>query len=236
MDIKIEKLLSDLERIKNLISQYENLSHIPDIERDLVLSTIREIYSDLLKIPGNKPEMRIQTDVPASKPVPTGSESISNERVEFIEEDVPSKPKKSDKLLTTDIHTKKEASHVKKPEEKKKAKTETIGDKLQGERQFVYETLAEKASQQNISSKLQSKPISNINSAIGINDKFKLMRDLFNEDTESYTKAINKLDACNNFNEAFTYISTNFNWDMEDDSVQFILDLVRRKFIVDKDE
>jgi hypothetical protein len=236
MDIKIEKLLSDLERIKHLISKYENVSQIPDIERDIVLSTIRDLYSELLQIPGRKPEVHIQTDVPSGKPVSIKPESKSTERIEFMEEDTLSKQKKPEKLLTTDIHPKKEATHSRKTEEKKKAKLETIGDKLQGERQFVYETLAEKAAQQNISSKLQSKPISNINSAIGINDKFKLIRDLFNDDTESYTKTISTLDACNNFNEAFTYINTNFNWDMEDDSVQFILDLVRRKFIVNKDE
>jgi hypothetical protein len=236
MNIKIENLLSELERIKHLISQYENITQMPVIERDILLAAVRDLYSDLQQIPGGKPEIHIQTDVPAGKSVPTESASKGTERVEFIEDDIPSKPKKTEKLLTTDTHSKKEAIQTRKTEEKKKVKPETIGDKLQGERQFVYETLAEKAAQQNISSKLQSKPISNINSAIGINDKFKLMRDLFNEDTESYTKTINKLDTCNNFNEAFTYISTNFNWDMEDDSVQFILDLVRRKFIVDKDE
>jgi hypothetical protein len=217
MDNKIEKLLSDLERIKLLISRYENPDQIPVIERDILLSVIRDLYSELMEAPVSKPEVRIQTDVPSFQPVPAATEAKSKVKIE-------KKPEKKETLYT------------RKEDEKDKVKPETIGDKLQGERQFVYETLAEKAAQQNISSKLQSKPISNINSAIGINDKFKLLRDLFNEDKESYAKTISKLDSCNNFNEAFSYISTNFNWDMEDDSVQFILDLVRRKFIVDKDE
>lgn len=235
MDNKIEKIISELERIKQLALRYENLSHIPVIERDIMLSTIREIYSDLLQIQGSKPEVRIQTDVPSDQPVPIEKESKSTERIEFIEEDVPLKPIKTEKTIPADLHPK-QGLHSRKVDEKKKTKLETIGDKLQVERQFVYDTLAEKAAQQNISSKLQSKPISNINSAIGVNDKFKLLKNLFNDDTESFTKTINKLDACNDFNEAYTYISTNFTWDMEDDSVQFILDLVRRKFIVNKDE
>jgi len=219
MNTKIENILSDLERIRHLISQHESISQIPEIERDILLSAIRDLYSGLLQIPDNKQSVNIQTDVPTSKPVsipaskPTGIGSKSG---------------------SSEI--KKETVQPRKTADKKKAKPETISDKLQGERQFVYETLAEKAVQQNISSKLQSKPISSIISAIGINDKFKLIRDLFNEDSESYARAIKKLDTCNNFNEAFNYISTSFNWDMEDDSVQFILDLVRRKFIVDKDE
>jgi hypothetical protein len=231
MSTKIENILSDLERIKQLISQYESISQIPEIERDILLSAIRNLYSGLLLIPDKKQPANIQTDIPAGKPANvsqgkpavTGPKPGSTERVEFVEEDLPPKPKK-------------ETTQPRKTAEKKKAKPETISDKLQGERQFVYETLAEKAVQQNISSKLQSKPISSIKSAIGINDKFKLIRDLFNEDSESYARAVEKLDSCNNFNEAFNFISTGFNWDMEDDSVQFILDLVRRKFIVDKDE
>jgi len=209
MNTKIENLLSSLEQIKQMISQYESISQIPEIERDILLSAIRDLYSGLLLIQPNRPPAKIQTDVP----VPQQAEP----------EDRPPKPKK-------------ETPQPRKTADKKKTSPETLSDKLHGDRQFVYETLAEKAIQQNISSKLQSKPISSISSAIGINDKFKLIRDLFNEDTESYAKAIKKLDSCGNFNEAFNYMSTSFNWDMEEESVQFILDLVRRKFIVDKDE
>jgi hypothetical protein len=231
MNNKIENILSALEKIKQIISQYENISQIPEIERDILLSAIRDMYSGLLLIPSVKQSRPIQTDVPSSQPAEsaevtptrTAHGSGGDERVEFFDEDQPPKPKK-------------QAVQPRKSAEKKKATPEILVDKLQGEKQFVYETLAEKAGQQNISSKLQSKPISSIISAIGINDKFKLIRNLFNEDSESYAKAINKLDSCGNFNEAFNYISTSFNWDMEDESVQFILDLVRRKFIVDKDE
>jgi hypothetical protein len=35
---------------------------------------------------------------------------------------------------------------------------------------------------------------------------------------------------------AFNYITSSFDWDMEEDSVQMLLDLVRRKFIVNQDE
>jgi hypothetical protein len=244
MDVKIEKIRSDLEQIKHIISQYESISRIPKIEIDIVLSVIREIYSGLLETPDSKPAVSTQTDVPVSKPADlttvksadTVSEKESTERVEFMDDDHQAKPEKQERIVAGTAHPDKDASHTRKTEEKKKIKLETLSDKLQGDRQFVYETLAEKAARQNISTKLQSKPISSISSAIGINDKFKLIRDLFNEDSELYVRTIEKLDSCNDFNEAFNYINTSFNWDMEDDSVLFILDLVRRKFIVNNDE
>jgi len=230
MNNKTENILAALEKIKQLVSQYENISEIPEIERDILLSAIRDMYSGLLLIPPVKHTEPIRTDLPSSQTAE--SHAIEKEqpipgpiaeKAEFQAEEQKPKPKK-------------ETLPPRKSADKKKAQPELLVDKLKGEKQFVYETLADKGVQQNISTKLQSKPISKISSAIGINDKFKLLRDLFNEDTESYSKTIAKLDSCNDFNEAFNFLTTSFNWDMEEESVQFLLDLVRRKFIVKKDE
>ena len=51
-----------------------------------------------------------------------------------------------------------------------------------------------------------------------------------------FQNTITELDGASNFNEAFSYISGSFEWDMEDDSVQLLLELVRRKFIVNQNE
>ena len=112
----------------------------------------------------------------------------------------------------------------------------TLADSFKGEKKFINERLADNGHRQDLSSKLQSKPIQDIGSSLGLNDRFKLINELFNGDKESYQQTINVLDSANNFNEAFNYISTSYDWDMEDDSVQMLLDLVRRKFIVNKDE
>jgi hypothetical protein len=231
MNNKTENLLSALEKIKQLISRYENISDIPEIERDILLAAIRDMYSGLLLKPSVEQDNIVRTDVPSSR------------QSEIIE---PAESRKLDGTVTTEkaeshdedqpLKLKKEPVPPRKTSDKKKAHQEVLGDKLKGEKHFVYETLAEKVVKQNISTQLQSKPISSIISAIGINDKFKLIRDLFNEDSEAYAKTISRLDSCSDFNEAFNYITTSFNWDMEDESVQFILDLVRRKFIVKKDE
>lgn len=221
MNNKTENILSALEKIKQLISRYENISEIPEIERDILLSAIRDMYSGFL----------IRTDLPSARPsgihedASSGNAAgpVAGDKVDLHNEEQVIKPKK-------------EVIPPKKTSDKKKSQPEILVDKLKGEKHFVYETLAEKAVKQNISSQLQSKPIASINSAIGINDRFKLIRNLFNEDSEAYAKTISRLDSCVDFNEAFNYLTSSFNWDMEDESVQFILDLVRRKFIVKKDE
>ena len=118
----------------------------------------------------------------------------------------------------------------------RQAERSILADKYKSGKTFINESLAGQRGKQDISSKIQSKPIRNIASALGINDRFKLINELFNGDKGSFQNTIGILDGAANFNEAFTYINTSFDWDMEEDSVQLLLDLVRRKFIINQNE
>jgi len=123
-----------------------------------------------------------------------------------------------------------------KPENIVSEEPATIADKFKGEKKFINERLGDNGKRTDLSSKLQSKPIRDIGTSLGLNDRFKLINELFNGDKDSYQQSIKILDSATNFNEAFNYINTTYDWDMEDDSVQMLLDLVRRKFIVNKNE
>ena len=129
---------------------------------------------------------------------------------------------------------KKTETVVKKEPDVKAAEPAILADKYKENNNFINESFA--GNMQDVSSKIQSTPIRNISSALGINDRFKLIHDLFNGDKNSYHNAIGILDRSSNFNEAFNYITSSFDWDMEGDSVQLLLELVRRKFIVNKNE
>jgi hypothetical protein len=129
-----------------------------------------------------------------------------------------------------------EEKAVVKPENKVSEEPATIADKFKGGKKFINERFGDNGNRQDLSSKLQSKPIQDIGTSLGLNDRFKLINELFKGDKDSYLRTIDILDGASNFNEAFNYISTSYDWDMEDDSVQMLLDLVRRKFIVNKNE
>lgn len=129
-----------------------------------------------------------------------------------------------------------EEKAVVKPENKVSEEPATIADKFKGGKKFINERFGDNGNRQDLSSKLQSKPIQDIGTSLGLNDRFKLINELFKGDKDSYLRTIDILDSASNFNEAFNYISTSYDWDMEDDSVQMLLDLVRRKFIVNKNE
>ena len=232
----VKNFLSELDRIKKIISQYDDPVMIPKIERDILLSAIRDLYEKLISIPDTtrdiqEPEKILPPEKQSQEEVPG-----QDDMIEFIDEKISDEETVSKIKPQDEITQEKEKELQKNADEKQKDTIKTIAEKFQGSSHYIYESLSEKSQQENISSKLQSSPITDIAAAIGVNDKFKLIRDLFNGDTDSYRKTIEILNNATNFNEAFNYISTSLNWDMEDGSVQFILELVRRKFIVDKNE
>jgi hypothetical protein len=77
--------------------------------------------------------------------------------------------------------------------------------------------------------KLSNRPVSNIQAAIGINDRFQYIRELFDGSSEKYSSTVTSLDSMNNINEAVTYLQQNFKWKKNETSLKFI-NLVKRRF------
>ncbi|GAJ17419.1 unnamed protein product, partial [marine sediment metagenome] len=117
-----------------------------------------------------------------------------------------------------------------------KKEPETLADLFLNSKSFRSEELAEKNPVMDLSSKLQSQPISDIGSAIGLNEKFLFINELFNGNSEKFEETISYLDNAPNFNDAFNYLNEHFDWEMENPSVQKLLDLARRKLIINEDE
>ena len=76
----------------------------------------------------------------------------------------------------------------------------------------------------------RSEPVTDLRRAIGINDKFLLIRDLFGGDGEAYEKAIGALNDCADFDDCMIYIAENYAWNPNSDGVKLLMDLLERKF------
>jgi len=77
--------------------------------------------------------------------------------------------------------------------------------------------------------KISNRPVKSIKTAIGINDKFLFIRELFEGNAEVFTKAIAVLDAKKDINEAVKYLQQNFKWKKNETSLKFV-NLVKRRF------
>ena len=100
-----------------------------------------------------------------------------------------------------------------------------------------YHTLGdvlEQTEDNSLAARLQRKPVSDLMTAIGINDKFLLLNELFNGSMEKYNKSIRALNSFSTLLGARTYMSElqiEFQWDCESEAYKKLGDLVERRFI-----
>ena len=84
--------------------------------------------------------------------------------------------------------------------------------------------------QQKLEFKLSNRPVSSIRSAIGINDRFQYIRELFDGDSEKFMKTVKDLDAMDHVADAVNYLRTHFRWKKNETSLKFV-NLVKRRFL-----
>ncbi|MBT3386021.1 MAG: hypothetical protein HN778_04540 [Prolixibacteraceae bacterium] len=83
--------------------------------------------------------------------------------------------------------------------------------------------------QNNLEFKLSNRPVSSIKSAIGINDRFQYIRELFDGNGDKFAETVATIDEMKNINEAVEYLRQSFKWKKNDTSLKFV-GLVKRRF------
>ena len=76
----------------------------------------------------------------------------------------------------------------------------------------------------------ESTHVESLRSAIGVADRFMLIRELFDGDAEAYNNAIDSLDAQPSFDDCIIYISEHFSWRAEREGTKYMMELLQRKF------
>ena len=247
----VENLIKDIQDIQKSILRLKNSSEIPLIETDLILSKLRDIYESVYQLKNQEKPLVDQPEPKngeAKDTEDTGSPEVGEEKPEVIQENAEMETHKTadafdPTVLELETENKEEVKEQPEGEDadekavKTTAKTpEIVADRFKDSKEFRNESIAKTRQSEDLSTKLQSKPIKDIGSAIGINDRFLYIKELFDGNAEKFDATIKILNSAPNFNEAFNYLSENFSWDMDDPPVQKLLELTRRKHIVDADE
>lgn len=77
---------------------------------------------------------------------------------------------------------------------------------------------------------VQNDRVNSLRNAIGINDRFILIRDLFGGDGDVYDRVIEQLDSFDDFNECLVYMSE-YRWNPNSDGARLLMDLITRKLL-----
>jgi len=72
--------------------------------------------------------------------------------------------------------------------------------------------------------------LADIQSAIGINDRFLFIREIFDNNEEEYNSTIAYLNQSTNLETVLNWINKEKNWDIEDPTVKLFIEIIKRKF------
>lgn len=113
---------------------------------------------------------------------------------------------------------------IPKPEDQIQEK-KVVGETFRKERS-LNDTIGENNSTE---SNLSNGPIANLRSAIGLNDRFLFIREIFENNTDRYNMIIDNLDKLETIQQAVDYLKANITLQKNDTSMRFV-DLLKRRF------
>jgi len=249
-----KNIIKEIQEIYSFINRFENPNQIHQIDIDLAMSKVRNLYDMLLKLNAHDTyvsEYQSKEKLTINKP----SEKQEFERTKEVIQNEPQKNTKTpetkqeieNELIIEEIkkpEIKKEIEPVKKitfiedekpkkvqeKQKKQESSSEIMADKFHS-KTYMHDSFTKgNPDKQDVSSKMKSKPITDINSAIGLNDKFVYVRELFNGNKDQFVETIQLLNNFDSFENALGYLKENFKWDYEEPIVVKLVELVRRKY------
>jgi hypothetical protein len=113
--------------------------------------------------------------------------------------------------------------------QKKEQESSILADKFSNVANSFNEQLGIMNSDDDLAEILKSQPITSLLEAIGINDKFLFIREIFNGNHADYAQAISRLENTENLTDAKAIIMSYTGDNFESDAVLQLLDLVKRK-------
>ncbi len=109
-----------------------------------------------------------------------------------------------------------------------------IADNFASPANTFNDQLVSLSTDKDITGIIKTKQITNLSEAIGVNEKFMFIREVFNGNKDAYLQAIARLDSADSITDARAVIMSYTGDSNENESVTQLLDLVKRK--LSKDE
>ena len=228
MDLKenFKNLSKDIQDIGKLVENLKNNSDVSAVELDFLKSRIHDLYDSVVGVSWQM-KLNKSDDVVRDNKTVEKQNMIIEETEEIVEEIEIADP--GDKEDKVEFQKEKQEDILSQSSFEGKEKVSVLSDKYQNKQNYRNESLKKEKPVQDIASKYHDQPISDIAAAIGINEKFRYVRELFDGNTTLYNKTINSLNTVESEADAIRYLQDNFSWDMEEKLTKRLLDLTRRK-------
>ncbi|MBK6399403.1 MAG: hypothetical protein IPP27_11830 [Bacteroidetes bacterium] len=230
------QLLNEMQ-VSNLAEMKMNFPPNPAPANVIPNSPVANHTSEIIpEIPSVKENIPVAaTNVP-STPEPIRKEEISEAPVE-----VPGKTNghiSMDKLMA-DISKSENAAeinHLKKSNSdlhEMFASSPSIAHKFE-DHETLADRIAMNQSSHSVSDHLHKVPVKDLKAAIGLNEKFQFINQLFNGDSQKYNSSVEHLNTCGSSNKAQEFmktISLDYNWEKQPSVASLFMDIVERRYL-----
>lgn len=110
----------------------------------------------------------------------------------------------------------------------------TIADKLKSDTPSLNDKITSGRNDLSLADRMQLKPIADLKTAIGLNDKFQFINELFEGSADRYTEAVNLLNSCAGISEGEMLLSdlkTRYNWSEQNQVWKKLQEFVIRRYM-----
>lgn len=227
----VDLIIRELNEAVEIIEDLHNYKGVPSLQVELAKSKCKNAAEVIrfLKNINEKDETPVK---PAPDIKPEIENQISN-RLETVlnkPDPVVSKPEKPVIKAETVFREPAARKAGSAGSTKKPSDSVTLADTFGKRTNSINEKLGIRKDDDDLRELIKSKPITSLEGAIGINDKFLFIRELFNGDTELYNRTISTLDTSSSYGDAKAIIMNCTDNDEENEAVKQLLNLVKRKF------
>jgi hypothetical protein len=217
----IDLIIRDLDEAREIIDDLKKYPGVPVLQVELAKAkckTAGEVIA-LLKTLQNKfiPEDKIVREItePADKNFPE-KKSTANLKPETV------------------IQPPVIINNLQNQLVKESSDSTIIADTFIQPSESLYEQIGNGKSEEYLSDILKLKPVTSLTEAIGVNDRFLFMKEIFNNNKDTYSQAISRLDKVESLTDAKAIIMSYTGDNFENEAVIQLLELVKRKLPADE--
>ncbi len=245
MDLKsaINIILRDLQEARDLIDDLRNKPDLPDLQIELAKSKCKsaeeliKLIGELISLPGDVENIEYEKeDNTVSSKKDEQSDDIVDNNILDLENEIESgrtNEVEETEAPATDIIQ----EHLPLSQEnedtiehlKEKKSDKIVADRFTHLSNRINEKVGDSKKAEG---KTRSLPVTDLNRAIGINDRFYFIRELFNGQEDSFRQTVNKLNNAGSKEEATAILSDAVKDMVDSEPALQLIELVERKLSV----
>ena len=229
---KANKILHDLKIIIGRLNIEQG--NIAQIDIDLALEKTRRLYEILLQsYPLDNPEIESSFNSEADEE--SMPETVQGKQV-MVSEPSPEREMDKDGLLFGKEELTWESANDKKENPSRRSSVNLFTPSLENtkhEKTTIVDKISETLQDKSIGDVLQKDKIDSLKQAIGINEKFFFINELFDGNMKEYSLVLEELDSLNSFDETISTLDrliVSNNWNKESEALALLKEFIERKF------